>query len=116
MQAVGETESHTQNDDSAGTMQITETPRKRKLRKVIAIQEKVIQKQKTQIKRLQKRTSRYKKKIADLKHILENLKEKNYINADHVTQLENLGVKDLMQRYESNVSSGNVTTKKYTQL
>ncbi|CAG5028196.1 unnamed protein product [Parnassius apollo] len=73
---------------------LIETPRKRKLRQLISVQENFIKKQKLQIKRLQKKTSRYQKKITNLKEILKSLNEKNYISADHVTQLENIGVTD----------------------
>lgn len=92
---------------------LIETPRKRKLRQLILVQDSFIKTQKMQIRRLQKKTSRYQKKIANLKDILKNLNEKNFISADHVTQLENIGVTDLIQRYERNVSSGQSTNQKY---
>lgn len=95
-------------------MDIHETPRKQKLRQWISRQKNLIKKQKMQIKNLQKNTSRYRKKIASLKDIVDDLKEKNYIGADHVTQLANIEVSDLMQRCKENVSSGEQTNKKYS--
>lgn len=76
-------------------LEINETPRKRKLRQLVSAQQNLLKKKNSQIKKLQQKTSRYRRKITDLKDILANLKERNYIAEDQVTQLENFGVTDL---------------------
>lgn len=81
---------------------------------MISKQENLINKQKLKINRLQKKTSRYRKQIANMKDILKHLKEKNYIGDDQVTQLENIGISDLINRRETNISSGQTTRQQYS--
>ncbi|CAH0718925.1 unnamed protein product, partial [Brenthis ino] len=84
---------------------IEDTPRKRKLKLELGRCVNQIQKQNKQIKRLQRKTSRYQKKIAKLKDIVKELQQKNYVNSDQASHLENLGVDDLIWRYNDNVST-----------
>lgn len=64
-----------------------------------------IQQKNKKIRTLQKKNSRYLKKISDLKGILKELREKKFVNADHVTHLENLGVGDIFERYSHQSST-----------
>lgn len=54
---------------------------------------------------------RYRNKIANLKDILADIHEKNFVNSDQSTHLENLGVNDLIARYKSTLSTENIKTK-----
>ncbi|RVE40704.1 hypothetical protein evm_014645 [Chilo suppressalis] len=93
---------------------IDDTPRKKQLRIQLERCENILKKKKQTIKRLQKKASRYKKKIVQLTDMLKELQDNKFVSSDQVTHLESLGdgVNELIQRFAKK-NSGVGTTGQY---
>lgn len=96
------------NDHLHPETAIEDTPRKKQLRIKLEQCENLLKVQKKTIKRLQKKASRYKKKIAKLTDMLNELHQKKFVNSDQADHLKSLGdgVHDLIQRFDKKNDSG----------